>query len=68
MVDHPPHYNQGKFEVMDIIEAYFPDNYHLGNATKYLLRSGYKGDEIQDLRKLIWYVNRYIEFKESNAQ
>ena len=64
-VNHPAHYNQFGVEVIDIIEMYFPNNYHLANACKYLLRSGYKGHEIEDLRKLVWYVERYIDRKES---
>ncbi len=64
MVNHPAHYNQFGIEVVDILETYFPDNPHLWNAGKYLLRSGYKGHEIEDLKKLVWYVERYIKFKE----
>jgi hypothetical protein len=32
-VNHPKHYNQGKFEVIEIIEDQQP-NFHLGNAIK----------------------------------
>lgn len=67
MVNSPPHYNQHHIEVIDIIETYFPNNYHLANACKYLLRSGYKGHEIEDLNKLVWYVQRYIEMKERDG-
>lgn len=67
MINNPPHYNQFGVEVVDILEMYFPNNPHLWNAGKYLLRSGYKGHEIEDLKKLVWYVERYIKFKESNG-
>lgn len=60
MVDHPPHYNQGTMEAIDLIEA-AGLNYHLSNALKYLIRSPYKGKEEEDLRKAIWYINRHIE-------
>lgn len=65
-VNNPSHYNQFGIEVVDILEMYFPHNPHLWNAGKYLLRSGYKGHEVEDLKKLVWYVERYIKFKESN--
>lgn len=60
MVDHPPHYNQGTMEAIDMIEA-ANLNYHLSNALKYLIRSPYKGHEEEDLRKAIWYINRHID-------
>ena len=50
MVDHPKHYNRGKFEAIDIIEA-LEMNFNLGNAQKYLFRAGHKDDMIQDLEK-----------------
>lgn len=60
MVNSPPHYNQHNIEVIDIIETYFHDNYHLGNACKYLLRCQYKGHTEEDLQKCIWYINRFM--------
>lgn len=66
MVEHPPHYNQFGIEVVDILEMYFPNNPHLWNAGKYLLRSGYKHNELEDIRKMIWYAERYLKFKEKN--
>lgn len=38
--------------------------YHLGNAVKYIARAGRKDPTKteEDLRKAIWYINRYIEF------
>lgn len=60
-VDHPAHYNQHKWEVIDIIEEYFKDNYHLGNVFKYMARCEYKGHKIEDLKKARWYLDRYIK-------
>lgn len=60
MVNHPKHYNVGKYEVIDVIEDW-KLNFHIGNAVKYLARAGHKGDEIEDLKKAIWYINRRIE-------
>ena len=60
-VNHPKHYQGKRFEVIDIIEDYNLD-FCLGNAIKYILRSGKKSPdtEVQDLRKAIWYLNRII--------
>lgn len=60
-VNSPDHYQAGDLEAIDVIEAFFPDNYHLGNAFKYLARAGKKDDEVQDLQKAIWYINRYLD-------
>ena len=59
-VNHPEHYCFGDIEVIDIIEALnLP--YHLGNAVKYLARFRHKGKPVEDLRKAVWYIERYIE-------
>jgi len=60
LVNLPPHYTQGKLEVIEIIES-LNLSYHLSNAVKYLARSKHKGNEKQDLEKAIWYINRHIE-------
>jgi hypothetical protein len=60
MVNHPKHYTQGKFEVIDIIE----DQklcYHLGNVVKYVLRASHKGKQLEDLSKAKWYLERKIQ-------
>ena len=64
MVNHPPHYTDGKIEVMDYIEDK-GFGYCLGNAIKYISRAGkkYPGDkqkEIEDLEKAVWYIKRRI--------
>ena len=58
-VNHPSHYNQG-IEPIDIIESWNL-NFSLGNAIKYILRSPYKGKQIEDLEKARWYIDREIE-------
>lgn len=37
--------------------------FHLGNAIKYISRAGKKDKNkiVEDLKKSIWYINRYIE-------
>ena len=62
-VNHPAHYTYGSIEVIDVIEGLrLP--YHLGNAVKYIARAGHKdpAKTEEDLRKGIWYINRYITF------
>ena len=57
-VKKPMHYNQG-IEPIDIIESW-DLNFSLGNAIKYILRSPYKGKQIEDLEKARWYIDREI--------
>lgn len=59
MVNRPPHYTDGGMEVIDFIEAKRLD-YHLGNVVKYITRAGKKDDELQDLKKARWYLDRAI--------
>ena len=66
-VNHPSHYTDG-IEVIDYIESkHFP--YHLGNAVKYLSRAGKKNpaETITDLKKAVWYINRYISLLEKEG-
>lgn len=59
-VDHPTHYvTAAGIEVIDVIECYGL-GFHLGNAVKYLLRAGRKGDAETDLRKAAWYLERWL--------
>jgi hypothetical protein len=59
-VDHPPHYQGKSMETIEVIES-FDLNFCLGNAIKYILRAGKKGDKEEDLRKAIWYLEREIQ-------
>ena len=60
MVDHPSHYNMGKYEAIDVIEDWNL-NFNLGNAVKYISRAGHKDDIVQDLKKSLWYIEREIQ-------
>lgn len=64
MVNHPAHYNTGKIEVIEAIEDW-KLGFALGNAVKYIARAGHKGDELEDLRKAAWYIDRRIKQLES---
>lgn len=57
------HYRQTAIQPWDIIDDHGLDFYR-GNALKYLLRAGRKGPAVQDLRKAIHYIEKYIEIEE----
>lgn len=59
-INSPPHYTHGGIETIDFIEAK-ELGYHLGNAVKYISRAGHKGDAATDIRKAIWYLERYLK-------
>lgn len=58
-INHPPHYNTGEYEVIDVIEDWNL-NFHLGNVVKYIARAPHKGDMKGDLEKARWYLSREI--------
>ena len=62
MVDHPKHYNMGKYEAIDVIEDW-ELGFNLGNTVKYISRAGHKdkGKTIEDLKKALWYLDREIK-------
>ena len=66
-VNHPSHYTDGKIEVIDFIEDK-KLNFHRGNAVKYIARAGKKNpeNEVEDLKKAAWYINREIERLEND--
>ena len=62
VVNHPPHYfAEDGTEAIDVIEAFYSDNYLRGSALKYLLRAGRKADAATDLRKCIFFIERELE-------
>jgi hypothetical protein len=64
-VDHPGHYTFGKYEVIDVLEDWFPLDPLLWQVGKYIARAGRKGNTAEDLKKAAWYLRRRIE-KEEN--
>lgn len=61
MVNKPSHYvSTDGLEAIDVIES-FDLNFNLGNAVKYILRSGRKWNREEDLLKALWYINREIQ-------
>jgi hypothetical protein len=59
-VNHPSHYCQGQFEVIDVIEDW-ECGFNDGNAVKYIARHRHKGKPIEDLEKAKWYIDREIK-------
>ncbi len=58
---NPAHYKSADgIEVIQVIEAFGLD-YHRASALKYLLRAGRKDDELQDMKKCAWFINRAIQ-------
>ena len=64
-VNNPAHYNSGKLECIEAMEAMLsPEEfigYLRGNSFKYRWRFRYKNG-IEDLRKANWYEQRLIDY------
>lgn len=58
MIDHPSHYNMG-IEAIDYIESHNM-NFNIGNVIKYVTRAKHKNNELEDLKKSLWYLQREI--------
>ena len=73
-VDHPQHYNlhPSGIECIEIAKHY---DFCIGNAIKYLWRSGLKSEEgmsdrekeIEDLEKAVWYIKERIKTLKENG-
>ena len=61
MVNHPPHYTSGRYEVIDVLEDWFPNDPHLFIIVQYLARWDKKGDPLENLEKAEFYLKRKIE-------
>lgn len=62
--------NTKDLQSWDLLDAAFPDNPHLWNVGKYLLRFGRKGGaskRAEDLRKAATYLERAIKAEENHA-
>ena len=61
LIEHPTHYTQhpSGIECIEITEHF---NFTLGNAIKYIWRSGLKSSNaVEDLQKAAWYIQREIQ-------
>src|SRR5699024_1468161 len=67
-VTNPSHYQtESGIEAIEVIEAFFPDSFHLASVFKYIARAGKKGNRLEDLRKAAWYLQREIERHEKSS-
>lgn len=59
-VSNPAHYQFNTVEVIQLTEQL---NFCRGNVVKYVARAGNKtsADELEDLRKAAWYLQREID-------
>ena len=66
-VNHPVHYETGKFECIDVmVETQGARNvqaFCICNAFKYLYRHKRKNG-LEDVKKAIWYLNKFVELEE----
>jgi len=60
MIDHPKHYNMTKYEVIEVLDEWFPNDPLIWQVVKYLARAKHKGNELEDLKKAQFYLNRKI--------
>ena len=64
-VNHPSHYNRAKLECIDIMEDVFGIDETRAfcklNAFKYIVRAELKGNEVEDIDKALWYLNKHQE-------
>ena len=69
MVNHPQHYNAGSMECIDGLVGAFGNEevaiFCKINAMKYIWRLGHKDDEAQEIGKIKWYLDKYLELKNS---
>ena len=65
-VQHPQHYNHGKYECIEVMVENFGKeavkHFCLLSAFKYVWRKDYKGG-INDIRKAMWYLDKYLELE-----
>lgn len=70
-VNHPDHYKIGGIETIDFIEAKLsPEEfagYCRGNMLKYITRAGHKDDAGQDMRKALWYGERWLRARDARS-
>ena len=67
MVNHPNHYMVGGIEALTVLEAKLGGKsnemyrgYLMGNVMKYLMRSPYKGKQVEDLKKAEFYLRELL--------
>ena len=64
-VNNPKHYEKNSVTIRPIdLIRYLPGS--LANACKYIIRAGDKNNELEDIKKAIWYLNDILNDDNSN--
>lgn len=65
-VNHPQHYNHGKYECIDVMVENFGKeavkHFCLLNAFKYVWRTNYKNG-VEDVKKAMFYLDYYLKLE-----
>lgn len=65
-INHPEHYTEGKYECIDVMKEVLGfetvEDFCICNAFKYIWRHK-KKNELEDLKKANWYLNKIIEWE-----
>ena len=68
-VNHPAHYETGKYECIEVMQEVFGieavQNFCLLNAFKYLYRTTRKNG-VEDIKKAMWYLNKYVNLNDQD--
>ena len=69
MVNHPSHYETGKFECIEVMQEAIGledvKGFCICNAFKYIYRCCHKHESpLEDVKKAIWYLNKFVELEE----
>ena len=68
-INHPARYSSGNFECIDVMLEVFDkeavQHCCILNAFKYVWRTE-KKNGVEDIKKAVWYLNKYIELKEND--
>ena len=63
-INHPDYYNNNGIECIECICAALGDDgaaeFCIGNALKYIYRHKYKESPVDDIKKAIWYLNKWL--------
>ena len=67
-VNHPSHYETGKFECFDVMREVLGNNvvkdFCIANSFKYIYRHKRKNG-VEDIKKAKWYIDKYLELEEN---
>lgn len=71
-VNHPSHYTQGSIECIDVITSALGKEavaeFCLANSLKYIFRCKHKGSQVTDVKKAIWYLNKWLELVDGHDE